>query len=83
MFLEKKVIEYTISDIKEGKNAGVVTVGVIEGSSEMGLSREEFENLGEIERMARMKAVEERYLEAGADYVVTDIRGILKIAGIE
>lgn len=26
----------TVSDIREGKNAGVMTVGVIEGSSEMG-----------------------------------------------
>ena len=26
----------TISDIKEGRNAGVFTVGIVEGSSEMG-----------------------------------------------
>lgn len=73
----------TISDIKEGKNAGVVTVGVIEGSSEMGLSRDEFEGLSSEEKEIRMKEVEKRYMEAGADYVVADIRGILKIAGIE
>ena len=35
----------TISDIKEGKNAGVFTVGVTEGSSQMGLSLAEFEAL--------------------------------------
>ena len=29
----------TVSDIREGKNAGLFTVGVIEGSSAMGLSR--------------------------------------------
>lgn len=73
----------TISDIKEGKNAGVVTVGVIEGSSEMGLSRDEFEGLSSEEKEIRMKEVEKRYMEAGADYVVADIRGILKIVGIE
>lgn len=73
----------TISDIKEGKNAGAVTVGIIEGSSEMGLSRAEFEALSEEERAAKAAEVEKRYLEAGADYVVMDIRGILKIAGIE
>ncbi len=31
----------TISDIKEGKNAGVFTIGILEGSSLLGLSREE------------------------------------------
>lgn len=35
----------TVSDIREGKNAGVFSVGVILGSSEMGLSQEEFESL--------------------------------------
>ena len=35
----------TISDIKEGINAGVWSVGVVIGSSQMGLSYEEFNNL--------------------------------------
>ena len=30
----------TIADIKEGVNAGIDTVGIIEGSSLMGLSKE-------------------------------------------
>lgn len=72
----------TISDIKEGKNAGVMTVGIVVGSSEMGLSEAEFAALGEEERNAKIKEVEKRYFEAGADAVVTDIRGILQIAGI-
>ena len=33
----------TVSDILEGKHAGVFTVGVVEGSSEMGLTEEEYE----------------------------------------
>lgn len=73
----------TVSDIKEGKNAGAVTVGIIEGSSEMGLNKAEFDALSEKERAAKIAEVEKRYLEAGADYVIMDIRGILKIAGIE
>lgn len=32
----------TASDMKEGKNAGVFTIGVLEGSSALGLSEEEF-----------------------------------------
>mgnify|MGYP003448819892 CR=1 FL=1 len=43
----------TISDIKEGKNAGVYTVGVIEGSSEMGLSMEEFQKLSEAKKLEK------------------------------
>ena len=37
----------TIADIKEGVNAGIDTVGIIEGSSLMGLSQEEYEALSE------------------------------------
>ena len=35
----------TVSDIREGKNAGLYTVGIIEGSSVVGLSQREFEAL--------------------------------------
>lgn len=69
----------TISDIKEGKNAGAFTVGIIEGSSEMGLSEEEFLALGEQEKKEKTEAVTRRYLDAGADCVVQDIRGILEL----
>ena len=67
----------TVSDIKEGKAAGVFTVGILEGSSELALSQEEYEALSPEERENRKEAVRKRYLEAGADAVVEDIRGIL------
>lgn len=59
----------TVSDIKEGKNAGVITAGVIIGSSEMGLSEMEFNALGEEERRQCMAKVRERFLQNGADVV--------------
>lgn len=62
---------------KEGKAAGVFTVGILEGSSELALSQEEYEALSPEERENRKEAVRKRYLEAGADAVVEDIRGIL------
>ncbi|MBS6195902.1 MAG: phosphonoacetaldehyde hydrolase [Clostridiales bacterium] len=71
----------TISDIREGKNAGAFTVGVIEGSSEMALTKEEYEGLDEAERQEKVRQVTERYLAAGADCVVMDIRGILELIG--
>ncbi len=69
----------TVSDIKEGKNAGVVTVGVIEGSSVMGLSLDEYQSLSKDEKTAICKKTADKFIEAGADYVVNDIRGILDL----
>ncbi|MBO5525045.1 MAG: phosphonoacetaldehyde hydrolase, partial [Roseburia sp.] len=69
----------TISDILEGKNAGVYTVGVIEGSSEMGLTKEEYRSLGKEEREEKIRQVTERYKEAGADCVIRDVREILAL----
>lgn len=40
----------TVADIKEGLNAGMETVGIIEGSSIMGLTQDEYEALPETER---------------------------------
>ena len=68
----------TISDIREGKNAGLFTVGVIEGSSAMGLSQEEFQALSRKEQEERSRQVSQMYMEAGADAVVADIRGVLE-----
>ncbi len=59
----------TTADIKEGKSAGVFTAGVIIGSSQMGLSKEEFEALTEEEKRVRCQAVKESFLKAGADNV--------------
>ena len=67
----------TVSDILEGKNAGLVTVGILEGSSVMGLTQEEYEALSPEEREAADKKAEQIYLEAGADYIVRDVRGVL------
>src|SRR5699024_8965576 len=67
----------TVSDILEGKNAGMFTIGILEGSSVMGLSQEEYEALSETERQEKLSQAEEKYKKAGADAVVRDIRGIL------
>lgn len=71
----------TISDIREGKNAGVFTVGIVEGSSEMGLTKEEYEALDSGAREKMIRKVTDRYLEAGADRVIMDIRGVLELIG--
>ena len=63
----------TISDVKEGVNAGVWTVGVVEGSSELGLSQEEFEALTPQGREAACRKVEESFREAGAQFVIRNL----------
>ena len=63
----------TISDIKEGKNAGVLSIGVIEGSSELGLSEEEYEALSQEEKDSLCKKVRTSFLEAGADAVILNM----------
>ena len=77
----RKVIKAgdTVADIKEGKNAGMISVGIVEGSSVMGLSQKEYERMSDAEKEAAFAKAEKVYLDAGADYVVRDVRGILNI----
>lgn len=63
----------TISDIKEGINAGVWSVGVIEGSSELGLSEEEWGNLSQTEQKKQIKRVESAFRSAGAHFVIQNM----------
>ncbi|MBA4508037.1 phosphonoacetaldehyde hydrolase [Clostridium sporogenes] len=64
----------TASDIKEGINAGVWSVGVVVGSSQMGLSYEEFTNLSEIEKYEIIKKTEEIFLAQGADFAISTMK---------
>lgn len=72
------VLKYgdTISDIREGVNAGVWSVGVILGSNEMGLTEEEVKALPEAELKERMAEVRNRMYAAGAHYVVDSIEDL-------
>ena len=60
----------TLADIREGKNAGMISVGVVDGSSVMGLSEEEYKALNAEERFALEERTRKLYLESGADYVI-------------
>lgn len=69
----------TISDIKEGKQAGVISVGVIVGSSQMGLTKEEYEALSPEEKQEKCGKVKAEFLEAGADHVILNMEDLLKM----
>lgn len=69
----------TVSDIAEGKNANCWTVGVIMGSSEFGLTREEVAALSESELDDRKAVVRASYYKAGADYIIDDMDELLDV----
>ncbi len=66
----------TISDIKEGRNAGVWSAGIVVGSSEMGLSLEEYEALSKEEKDRKCDEVAQKFIEAGADKVFYTIEDL-------
>lgn len=63
----------TISDIKEGVNAGVWSIGVISGSNELAMTEAEVKSMSCSELDAKMKKVRNKMYEAGADYVIDSI----------
>ena len=60
----------TMEDIREGLNAKVWTVGVIVGSSELGLSETEINNIPDIVLEEKKAAVRRKMTAAGAHYVI-------------
>lgn len=63
----------TVSDIREGINAGLYSVGVIEGSSLLGLSQAEYLALDADAREAAIQRTKQTYLENGADAVILNL----------
>lgn len=60
----------TVSDVLEGKNAGLWSVGVIKGSSELGLTQAEADGIPEEELQQLMQQVRLKFEKAGADYII-------------
>lgn len=75
----RKVIKVgdTVSDIREGKNAGVLSAGVVIGSSEMGLTEAEYNALSEDEREWKCNEVAKKFKEAGADKIFYTLEDLL------
>ena len=60
----------TISDVKEGMNAGVWSVGVIIGSSEMGLGLEEYSGLTQADKEVEIARTAQAFTRNGADFTI-------------
>jgi len=81
IFDSKEVVKIgdTTSDIEEGRNANCWTVGIIMGSSELGLTRDEVAALSDNELSERQAAVRTVYYKAGADYIINDMDELLGV----
>lgn len=69
----------TISDIQEGKQAGVFTIGVLEGSSLLGYSQAEFEAMSSTQQANALAACKEAYLQAGADACILNLQELVPL----
>lgn len=64
----------TAADMKEGKNAGVWSIGIVEGSSAANMTPELASDLAEEEKELRFAKAEQILRDAGADYVIRTMR---------
>ncbi|WP_319523771.1 phosphonoacetaldehyde hydrolase [uncultured Desulfosarcina sp.] len=69
----------TVSDIEEGRNAGMWSVGLTQSGNELGLPEDQVAALPEEELNRRLAAIEARYKDAGAHYVVKGIWDCLNV----
>jgi phosphonoacetaldehyde hydrolase len=63
----------TISDISEGINAGVWSVGVVESSSLIGKTKDELAAMPARLRDLAFRRARKKYAEAGAHFVLNDL----------
>lgn len=63
----------TLIDIQEGLNAGVWTVGLVEGSSQIGQTRDFFHSQSPAVRASTCGRVREAYEAAGAHFVISNL----------
>lgn len=63
----------TVSDVREANAAGVVAVGVTDGSSVAGYSEAEWNALSEDDKNVVREKAKKVFLDAGADYVIRDL----------
>jgi phosphonoacetaldehyde hydrolase len=69
----------TISDIEEGKNAGMWTIGLTRSGNMIGLDAESFSLLPIAQQKPLLQQAESRLLAAGADFVAEDLSACNRI----
>jgi len=69
----------TVSDVEEGLNAGMWTIGLTKSGNELGLPLAEVEALAPAELARRLAVIERRLRDAGAHFVVEDIAAVPEV----
>lgn len=69
----------TVADIQEGKNAGTWVVAVTETSSDLGVSRKEYNKFTISQKEEANKYLSDKFYCEGADFVTYDVTGISAI----
>ncbi len=69
----------TVSDIEEGLNAGMWTVGITQTGNELGLSQDEVENVPKEELEKQLSQIEQKFIRLGANFVIRGIWDLCKI----
>ena len=69
----------TVSDIEEGLNAGMWTVGLTKSGNELGLTEEEVSRLAPEDLKKRLDDIEETFQDCGAHYMAEGIWDCLPI----
>lgn len=69
----------TVADIKEGKNAGMISVGIIEGSSVMGYTEAEYEAFSPERKELECQRVRQVYEACGADYAISNMSELVSL----
>lgn len=77
----QKVIKVgdTLVDIEEGHNDGVKTVGIVEGSSLMGLSQVEFDELDDEQQLVKRNEVKRKFELVNTDFIIDNIYDLVQI----
>jgi len=63
----------TVSDIEEGRNAGMWTIALTRTGNLIGLDKEQWDRLPQSAKASRLKHAESTLLDAGADFVAEDL----------
>ena len=72
----------TAVDMQEGKNAGCRCVGVVRGSSMLGLCEDELAALDTNETETLFSEARSKYYEAGADFVIDNISALPRLIDV-
>jgi phosphonoacetaldehyde hydrolase len=69
----------TVTDIEEGLNAGMWTVGLTKSGNELGLTEEEVSRLDPEDLKLRLSGIEQTFTDSGAHYTAEGIWEVLPI----